>query len=87
MYGHHGEREDIALTRRTFVGKVMPLLLNMLSRLVITFLPRSKRPFLIRKVEIRKQLLELLALFSSLFYPYGSQDIGSNLSVHQWRNG
>ena len=33
----------IALTRWTFVGKVMSLLLNTLSRLVITFLPRSKR--------------------------------------------
>ena len=33
----------IALTRRTFVGKVVSLLFNMLSRLVITFLPRSKR--------------------------------------------
>ena len=33
----------MALTRRTFVGKVLSLLLNMLSRLVITFLPRSKR--------------------------------------------
>ena len=32
--------KTIALTRRTFVGKVMSLLLNMLSRLVITFLPR-----------------------------------------------
>ena len=32
-----------ALTRRTFVGKLMSLLFNMLSRLVITFLPRSKR--------------------------------------------
>ena len=32
-----------ALTRRSFVGKVMSLLFNMLSRLVITFLPRSKR--------------------------------------------
>ena len=32
----------IALTRRTFVGKVMSLLFNMLSRLVITFLQRSK---------------------------------------------
>ena len=32
----------IALTRRTFVGKVMSLLFNMLSRLVIAFLPRSK---------------------------------------------
>ena len=31
-----------ALTRRTFIGKVMSLLFNMLSRLVITFLPRSK---------------------------------------------
>ena len=35
--------KTIALTRRTFVGKLMSLLLNMLSRLVITFLPRSKR--------------------------------------------
>ena len=35
--------KTIALTRRTLVGKVMSLLLNMLSRLVITFLPRSKR--------------------------------------------
>ena len=34
--------KTIASTRRTFVGKVMSLLLNMLSRLVITFLPRSK---------------------------------------------
>ena len=34
--------KTITLTRRTFVGKVMSLLLNMLSRLVITFLPRSK---------------------------------------------
>ena len=34
--------KTIDLTRRTFVGKVMSLLLNMLSRLVITFLPRSK---------------------------------------------
>ena len=34
--------KTIALTRRTFVSKVMSLLLNMLSRLVITFVPRSK---------------------------------------------
>ena len=32
----------IALTRQTFVGKIMSLLFNMLSRLVIAFLPRSK---------------------------------------------
>ena len=35
--------KTIALTRRTFVGKVISLPFNMLSRLVITFLPRSKR--------------------------------------------
>ena len=35
--------KTIALTRWTFVGKVMSLLFNMLSRLVITFLPRGKR--------------------------------------------
>ena len=39
----HDYWKTIALTRRIFVGKVMSLLLNMLSRLVITFLPRSKR--------------------------------------------
>ena len=37
--------KTIALTRWTFVGKVMSLLLNMLSRLAITFLPRSKHLF------------------------------------------
>ena len=36
-------RKTIAFTRQTFVDKVMSLLFNMLSRLLITFLPRSKR--------------------------------------------
>ena len=35
--------KTISLTRRTFVGKVMSLLFNMLSRLVIAFFPRNKR--------------------------------------------
>ena len=35
--------KTMALTRQTFVGKVMSLLFDMLSRFVITFLPRSKR--------------------------------------------
>ena len=35
--------KTIALTRRTFIGKIMSLIFNVLSRLVITFLPRSKR--------------------------------------------
>ena len=43
----------IALTRQTFVGKVMSLLLNMLTRLVITFLPRSKRLNLMAAVTFR----------------------------------
>ena len=34
------------MTRQTFVGKVMSLLFNMLSRLVIAFLPKSKRPLI-----------------------------------------
>ena len=38
----HDHRKTIALTRQTLVGKVMSLLLNVLSRLVITFLPRNK---------------------------------------------
>ena len=41
---HKGQgKKKIALTRQTFVGKVMSLLFNMLSRLVLAFLPRSKR--------------------------------------------
>ena len=47
-----------ALTRRTFVGKVMSLLLNMLSRLVITFLPKSKH-LLIFYLEEYKLIVEL----------------------------
>ena len=38
--------KTIALTRWTFVGKVMSLLFNMLCKLVIAFLPRSKRLFI-----------------------------------------
>ena len=42
-YPYMTTRKTIALTRQTFFGKVMSLLFNMLSRLVIAFLPRSKR--------------------------------------------
>ena len=41
-YSYMTTGKTIALTRWTFVGKVMSLLFNMLSRLVVTFLPRSK---------------------------------------------
>ena len=43
---HMTTGKTVALTRQTFVGKVMSLLFNMLSRLVIAFLPRSKRNFM-----------------------------------------
>ena len=44
--------KTIALTRQTFIGKVISLLLNMLSRLVITFLPRSKHLFIMAAITI-----------------------------------
>ena len=67
-------RKTIALTRQTFIGKVMSLLFNMLSRLVITFLPRSKHllisqlqsPFAVI-LEPPKNSLSLFPLFPHLF--------------------
>ena len=50
--------KTIALTRWTLVGKVMSLLLNMLSRLVITFLPRSKRLLISWRQSPRAVILE-----------------------------
>ena len=64
----------IALTRWTFVGKVMSLLFDMLSRLVITCLPRNKRLFISWLLspsavilEPRKESLSLFPLFPHLF--------------------
>ena len=51
--------ETIALTRWTFVGKVMSLHFNMLSRLVITFLPRSKRLLILWLQSSSAVILEL----------------------------
>ena len=66
--------KTIALTRQTFVGKVMSLLLNMLSRLVIIFLPRSKcfliswlQPPSAVIIEPKKLSLPLFPLFPHLF--------------------
>ena len=66
--------KTIALTVQTFVGKVMSLLFNMLSRLVIAFLPRSKRLFtFVAAVTVqwfwspREWSLSLLPLFPHLF--------------------
>ena len=64
----------IALTRQTFAGKVMSLLLNMLSRFVIAFLPRSKRLLISWLqspsaviLEPKKKSLSLFLLFLHLF--------------------
>ena len=54
--------KTIALTRRTFVGKVMSLLFNMLSMLVTTFLPRSKR-LLISWLQSPSAVIFILPLF------------------------
>ena len=55
---HMTTGKTIALTRRTFVGKVMSLLLNMLSSLVITFLPRNKRLLISRLLSPSVVILE-----------------------------
>ena len=50
--------KTIALTRWTLVGKVMSLLLSILSRLVITFLPRSKRLLILSAVILEPKEIE-----------------------------
>ena len=59
--------KTIALTRWTFVGKVISLLLNMLSRLVITFLPRSKRLLISWLQSPSAVILELPKIMSDTF--------------------
>ena len=67
-------RKTIALTRQNLVSKVMSLLLNILSRLVITFLPRNKRLLISQLqspsaviLEPKKESLALFPLFPHLF--------------------
>ena len=57
--------KSIALTRQTFVGKVMSLLFNMLSRLVITSLPRTKRLLISWLQSPSAMLLELRKIKSA----------------------
>ena len=73
--------KTIVLTGQTFVGKVMSLLLNMLSRLVISSLPRSKRLLIswLQSVstvtlEPRKQNLSLLPLSPSIHHEVMGSD-------------
>ena len=56
--------KTIDLTRWTFIGKVMSLLFNMLSRLVVVFLPRSKRLLVSRLQSPSAVILELKTIKS-----------------------
>ena len=60
--------KTIALTRQTFVGKVMSLLFNMLSSLLITFLPRSKRLLISWLQSPSAVILELKYIVSQYFH-------------------
>ena len=62
--------KTIALTRQTFVGKVISLLFNMLSRLVITFLPRSKRLSISWLQSLSAVILESKKLLLCNCYPH-----------------
>ena len=63
--------KTIALTRQTFVDKVMSLLFNMLSKLVITFLPRSKHlliSWLVEAYEFHVPYRDLLSTYANGYY-------------------
>ena len=61
--------KTIALTRQTFVGKVISLLFNMLSRLIIAFLPRSKRLLISQLQSPSAVILELRKIKSDAVFP------------------
>ena len=67
--------KTIALTRRTLVGKVISLLLNILSRLVITFLPRSKRLLISWLQSPSAVILEPRKIKSATVYPSVSHEL------------
>ena len=67
--------KTIALTRQTFVDKVMSLLFNRLSRLVITFLPRSKRLLISWLQSPSAGILEPRKIKSATVSPSISQEV------------
>ena len=70
--------KTIALTRQTFVGKVMSLLFNMLSRFIIAFLPRSKRLLISLLPSPYAVILEpkkINSVTASIFSPYICHEI------------
>ena len=78
--------KTIALTRPTFVGKVMSLLLNMLSRLVITFLPRSKRLLNSWLQWPSVVILEPRTVKTLYFFPEGWYGKGGGRGVQDWEH-
>ena len=80
--------KTIALTRWTFVGKVMSLLFNMLSRLVITFLPRSKHLLISWLHSPSAVILEVLFkcyLFCGAFPKHPDQKWSFITSLEYWK--
>ena len=85
--------KTIALTRGTFVDKVIPLLFNMLSRLVITFLPRSKC-LLISWLQSPSAVISTLRTFTKIYWSMKEASINSRgsewyqtylLDKRQWK--
>ena len=74
--------KTITLTRQTFVGKVISLLFNMLSRLVITFLPKSKR-LLISWLQSPSAVI-LESVYSHMENSYGKADSTKEQICHLW---
>ena len=74
--------KTITLTRQTFVGKVISLLFNMLSRLVITFLSRSKR-LLISWLQSPSAVI-LESVYSHMENSYGKADSTKEQISHLW---
>ena len=67
--------KTIALSRQTFVGTVMSLLLNMLSRLVITFLPRSRHLLISWLQSPSAVILEPIKIKSATVSPSTSYEV------------
>ena len=77
--------KTIALTRRTFVDKVMSLLFNMLSRLVITFLPRSKHLLISWLQSPSAVILEPRKIKSATVSPSICHEVMSSISFNLLR--
>ena len=75
----------IVLTRRTFVGKVMSLLFNMLSRLVISFLPRSKHLLIeLDKVlpNLNNQVINIHTCMFNIHFSPKPKDLNKTIEEH-----